>query len=45
MGGVEEVPETPRGRQAMEEGEGGASNNIRTTMTEMVLGEYKMDEG
>ena len=45
MGGVEEVPEPPRGRQDMEEGESGASNKIRTTITEMGLGEDKMDEG
>ena len=29
----------------MEEGESGASNKIRTTITEMGLGEDKMDEG
>ena len=45
VGGVGEVPETPVGIQAMDEGEGGTRDELRTAMDEMEVGEDNMDEG
>ena len=39
MGGVGEVTAPPGGRQATDEGKGGASDELRTTIEEMEVGE------
>ena len=43
LGGVGEVPLPPGGRSTPEEGEGGASNELRTKMEGMEVGGDEMD--
>ena len=45
VGGVGEVPVPPGGLQAPKEGEVGASNELKTVMEEVEVGEDEMDEG
>ena len=45
VGGVVGVSDPPGGTQATEEGKGKAINNLITSMEELEVGEYKMDEG
>ena len=45
VGGVGELPAPPGRKQTTKEGEGRPSNEIRTTMEEIDVGEDKMDEG
>ena len=45
VGGVGEVPRPPGDLITAEEGEGRASDNLRTTMEEMEVGGYEMDKG
>ena len=44
-GGVEGVSAPPRGTQVRQYGEGGASNNLRTVIEEMEVGEEVMHKG